>query len=390
MPRSYLSVSMLHCLFVLVAALSLCASPIRAQSYAEGGVCFVFYGAPGTIDYPWSVTAFLELYYDPTPQTNANGAYLNLLDGMAYYTYTNKSGAITLWSAQEVSTGVLYVDSPAPVDSSGLSFLVAPATRRPFQSFQLPGAGPKQSFGYITLTNDSSAQGGAYVQLGAAFALDTASQAWVAQGIPGFVNRYIANSSANAANVNYTNCVAAITNSNGRVSPVSPSSANTATSFTYSYSISDGASYNVTTVLAITTAPTLLVDQLGNSYQNITAVQGRRSYTYLPTGATVTSSVTGLSTAVGLPSQRWYPFALLQSTPGVYSTATAPFVDGEGIGFSISPAQPVNGVAPGSGTQYAAITVHVAAPDTVSYPVLTEFNFVTAPLISKQQQSYVL
>jgi len=374
-------------LLLVAAALSLFSLTIHAQPYPTGGVCYIFYGAPGTIDYPWSVTVSLNLLYDPTVQSNANGQYYNILSGDARYTFTNKSGIPTELSVQQMAgSQPLYINSALPVDSAGTSFLVAPRTRA-FQSFQLPGVGPKQSFGYIMLTNSTAGQSAPYVQLGSAFTIDTASQAWVSS-IPGFVSRTIGPASLNAAAVDYTNCVANVTVN--RAAAVTSAPANTATQFSYSYSISDGATYSVNTTLAITTTatPQLYVDQLGNSYQNITSVSGTRVYTHLPTGATVISAVTGLSNGAGTPSQRWYPFAYLQSAPGVYSTSTAPYLDGEGIGFTISPAAPVNGNAPGAGAQNSIINVRVAAPNTVSYATLTELSYVTAPLSNQQQQTY--
>ena len=379
-------------LLLVAAVLSLCSLAARAQSYAEGGVCFVFYGNPGTIDYPWAVTVYLDLEYSSVVQSNANGQYYEIVDGGAQYAYTNKSGVTTLSSSQELEEGPLYINSAIPVDSSGLIFLVAPNTRFPFRSFQLPGVGPVQSFGYITLTNATAGQSSAYVQLGAAFTLDTYSQAWVANGIPGFVNHPIPVSSINALSVDYDACQATINANNGVVTPVTPSPSNTASKFNYSYTISDGATYTVSTNLVVTTTstPLLFLDQLGNTYQNITTVSGKRVYTYLPTGTSIISTVSGLSAASGTPSQRFYPFAYLQSSHGIYTTSTAPYLDGDGLGFTISPAAPINGYAPGTGSQNSAITVHVAATTTVSEAILTELTYNTAPLFNKQQQTYTL
>ena len=161
--------------------------------------------------------------------------------------------------------------------------------------------------------------------------------------------------------------------------------------FSYFYSVSDGLTYRVSGNLTITCTSGFAsqVDQLGNPYQTIVNVTGTRLYTYLPTGAQILSTVSGLSTAASaLPSQRWYPYALLSAAPGVYTMNTAPFLDREGVEFSLSPSVPVNGVAPGVGVQYSATTVYYSTPEPSA--VLSEGYYVNQPLINFQQQIYTL
>ena len=383
--------SLLSLLLVAAAAL-LCCGTAQAQSFGFGSVCFIFYGAPGTIDYPWSATVYLDFVYDQPAQKSTYGTYYDIIEGDATYTYTNKSGHVTVSSTQPVyANSRIYIDTAVPVDSNdGLSLFVA--NNNHFSGFgpslQLPGVGPLQSFGSITL--NAANLGSPFIQLGPAFQLDPASQAWVATGLPGFVNRVIAPSANhNSQNVNYSLCTAAISRTNGKVTPVTPTAANTATLFHYSYFISDNATYSVNTSLAVSASSTLFVDELGNTYQNITAVSGTRIYTYLPTGATVTSSVTGLSASAGTPSQRWYPFAYLQLRSH-YTTNNAPYLDADGLGYGISPAAPINGDPPGNGTQYSDVTVQVAPTTLLAYPVLTELEYNTAPVLNKQRQTYTL
>ena len=161
----------------------------------------------------------------------------------------------------------------------------------------------------------------------------------------------------------------------------------------WSYYISDGATYSVVTNLSITTSSAFATtkDALGNPYQTVVNVTGTRVYTYLVTGATLTSAIAGLSSALTpTPSQRFYPYSLLASAPGVYSMSSAPFVDGEGIGFTVSPSIPANGNAPGAGTLYSVASVRVAASAPTSTGVLTEAAYVTLPLLALQQQTYSL
>ena len=67
-------------------------------------------------------------------------------------------------------------------------------------------------------------------------------------------------------------------------------------------------------------------------------------YTYLPTGASVTSTVTGLFTnptpGPVVADQRFFPYAYLASAPGIYTVNTAPYLDGAGLQFSVSPSVP--------------------------------------------------
>ena len=74
----------------------------------------------------------------------------------------------------------------------------------------------------------------------------------------------------------------------------------------------------------------------------------------------------------------------------MYTTDNAPFLDGDGIGFSISPAAPVNGKPPGSGTPNSAITVAVLGANPAAQVVLTELSYLTAPLFGLQRQTYTL
>ena len=164
---------------------------------------------------------------------------------------------------------------------------------------------------------------------------------------------------------------------------------NGGTRLSYSYFISDGATYSVSTNLTITTlsAFATTVDTLGNPYQTVTGVTGTRRYTFLPTGATVVSTVSGLSTLPSsAPDQRFYPYSLLASGPGVYTTFTAPLLDSNGIGFTVSPVIPVNGVAPGTGTQYNSTSIYFLS--TLTTVVLIDGVYISPPLVSNQQQYY--
>ena len=91
--------------------------------------------------------------------------------------------------------------------------------------------------------------------------------------------------------------------------------------------MSDGLTYSVQTNLSITTTSAFAntQDGLGNPYQVVTNITGTRLYTFLPNSSSVTSHVSFQPLSFSGGSQRFYPFALLASAPGVYTINTAPF-----------------------------------------------------------------
>ena len=114
-------------------------------------------------------------------------------------------------------------------------------------------------------------------------------------------------------------------------------------------------------------------------------------YTYLVDGSSLTSTITGLSTgsAAATASQRFYPYSLLSSAPGVYSAATAPFLDGAGVAFGVSPAVPALGASLSSSTLYSSTTVRLLSTQGAD-AVLVDGVVLSLPLESLQQQSYSL
>ena len=174
---------------------------------------------------------------------------------------------------------------------------------------------------------------------------------------------------------------------NGLRAPTQPSVSNGGTRISYSYFISDGSTFSVqgSLVLSASTAFATTRDLLGNPYQTVTAVSGTRVYTYIPTGGVVTSTVTAIA-AVGTADQRFYPYALLAAAPGVYSLNTAPFLDGQGVGFSFSPAAPALGSPVGAGTQYTSTSVFFATPESTA--VVTELYYTGLPSVALQTQTY--
>ena len=366
---------------------------------ASASLCLLFYSLPGNVDYPWSSAISLQLSYNPSPVNGSAGLAFSLVGGSGLRVFTNRFGASsttgltldTSWPA------LLYPASLLPLDYVGL-------TLTPSSPLQLPGAGPLSPlFSSLVLWNAS----GTLTERGAA-TVDAAGSAWQSS-LPGFLNTTLGASNVNALAADYAQCRAPLTFTNGRRSPTQPSTFNGAAVFQYSYQVSDGLNYTVVGNLTITCASAFATaqDALGNPYQTITGVSGTRLYTFLPTGAQLLSTVTGVgypAVVAGSPlgDQRWYPYSLLAASPGVYSVDTAPFLDADGVQFYLSPAIPVNGVAPGVGPQQSFTRVYVgvqgqvgvqwAQPVTgqevVGGSVLVDGVYNAPPLLALQRQTY--
>ena len=370
--------------FTLTASYSGLSSSLVTPSVAS--LCVIFYSLPGNIDYPWSSATSLSILYDPTVITTSAGTAVTVLSGNGTRTFTNRFGnafinSLTIAppaSAPANNSNLLYLASQSPVDAAGLSL----ALNTPIQ---LAGNGPAQLFSLINWFNQSG-----IVIEGNSFRVDGLGSAFLST-VPGFLNVTVGAGNVNALAPNYGTCQAPISFTNGLRPPTQPSVSNGAMVFTYSYSVSDGVTYVVSGNLTITCTSQFasLTDQLGNPYQIVTNVQGTRLYTYLPNGAQILSTVSGLSEAAyALASQRFYPYALLSASPGVYTMSTAPFLDHQGVEFNIVPSAPVNGLAPGVGVQYNATTVYFTTPEPSA--VLTEGYFINQPLINLQYQLYTL
>jgi hypothetical protein len=151
----------------------------------------------------------------------------------------------------------------------------------------------------------------------------------------------------------------------------------------YLHYITDGATYSVTCNLSVTTSSAFATptDQLRNPFQTVLNVTGTRTYVFLSTEASLTSTVTGLTR-----SGRFYPYSLLTSGPGVNSV---PFLDYDRPAFTVVvPPIPADGVAPGSGTQYSVVEVVVNFSTPSSSVMLTENHYTQLPNPALQQQLY--
>ena len=264
------------------------------------------------------------------------------------------------------SPSLLYLNSSTAVDSVGLTFNAS-------KPLQLPGVGPEQVFPQITLASVASQ----VVEVNSS-RIDNLGTA-VLSSVSAFTNVTMAPSDFNALVAVYPSCQAPITFINGLRSPTQPAASNSAQHLSYSYTLSDGSTYVVHTSLTLSIVQQFVfpntADQLGNVYQPVLAITGNRSYTHLPTGTTLISSVTSIntqSTTTPPASQRFYPYAFLASSPGIYSINTAPFIDADGLSFLIQPAAPLLGMAVGQGPTSNLTRVFLTATPNSTAVVVTE------------------
>ena len=360
---------------------------LPATPTAVASLCILAYGLPGTLDFPFSVATSLTFVYDTSVVDGGDaGDSVQLLNGTGTRVYTNRFGEtfttqLTLTPSTDPGLNLLYINYSLPVNEDGIAFTTSVPV-------QLPGTGPTQPTSVISLV--SSPEGGVIEYGGGR--VDPIGQAYLST-LPCFLQRTIPASNVNNIAVKYATCQAPITFSNGLRPPTQPSYYNGAQSIRYSYTISDDDSYIVQTDLVLTLSSAFATsrDQLGNPYQTVVNATGTRVYTYLNTSNTITSVVTGLSSAQsGVPSQRFYPYALLSSAPGVYTINTAPFLDGDGIAFHIDPSAPLDGNEPYVSVHYSAVRVLLATPPSGGDPVVTEADATAPPLLSYQHQTYSL
>ena len=350
---------------------------------ASASLCVMFYSLPGNIDHTFSIAISMTFVYNSTTVTTPYGTAVPVLSGSGTRVYTNRFGVVQLTTAFTIAppvnaSNLLYLGNALPVDPTGLTLNLASA-------IPLPGHGPTVTYTTLRLYNAS----GIVLESGSS-RIDSLGSAFLSS-VAGFNNVTIGASNINSLAPNYGACQAPITFTN-RVRPTFVANgSNGAMRVSYSYFISDGATYSVQGNLTLTmsSASGSNFDALGNPYQIVSNVSGTRLYTYLPNGGTVLSTVFGLTTgAYAYADQRFYPYALLSSAPGVYSTNTAPLWDYDGLEFGISPAAPEAGMPPGVGTQYNATSVYFETPESTA--VLTDGYFVNLPLAQYQQQYYTL
>ena len=290
--------------------------------------------------------------------------------------------SITLGSTHQLSlVACRYLNSTLPVDQSGIFYGLANGWT------QLPGIGPTDTYSTLLLYNASG-----YLAEQGDQRIDNLGSAFLAT-VPSFRNLTIGASNVNALAANYATCKAPITFSNGLRSPTQPSASNGAARFRFTYNISDGATYTVFTNLTLTAASGFATTQdlLGNPYQQLTNATGTRLYTYLPTGQQLLSTVNGLyfEDYVFAGDQRWYPYTLLASAPGVYTTNTAPFLDYDGITYRISPSAPVLGDPINANTSVQSY-INVFQATTLVTSFLLEDYIDTVPVPALQQQTFTL
>ena len=325
----------------------------------------------------------MNFLYNTATVNTASGIAVTILSGTGTRTFTNRFGTSTTVSFTVAPSGTVYADnllylnSSLPFDSHGLTLnLTSPV--------QLPGHGPAVLYSALNLYNQSGIIGE-----GGSFRVDGLGSAFLST-VPGFFNVTIG-----AANVNSLAPTYGTWQSSHLIHQRS-ACAHTAVGvqwrdshLLFVTSSQTGVNYSVSGNLTFTTTSAFAntADSLGNPYQTVISVNGTRLYTYLPTGAQLRSTVSGVTTsAYANADQRFYPYSLLGAAPGVYFQNTAPFFDYDGVEFGVSPPVPALGSPLGLGTQYNATSLYFTTSEATA--VLTEGYYLSLPVVTYQQQSY--
>ena len=349
---------------------------------ATSSLCLILYSLPGNVDYPFSIATSAIFTYSSAVVSTPQGRAVTILSGSGTRTYTNKFGFsfttpfVIASAGADNANNLLYIGSSFPFDSRGLTLNLSSPT-------QLPGAGPQTLSTLINVYNNS----GVIFEYGIA-RVDGLGSAWLST-VPGFVNSTIGPANLNALGPDYGQCSAPISFTNGLRPPIEPNANNGGMRFTYTYFVSDGLTYSVSGSLLFTATSgfATTIDQLGNNYQIVANITGTRTYNYFPTNQQVVSQVMGVSSAsFRYADQRFYPYALLVASPGVYTVDAAPFLDQDGVEFAISPPAPATGAAPGTGVQYSAISLYNSAPEPNA--VLIDGTYTSLPVFALQHQTY--
>ena len=186
------------------------SSPIPSGPSAS--LCFILYGLPGSIDYPFSIAYSLRATYSSSTTTTSAGTAVTVYSVSGTRTYTNRFGASSsVGISQSSSSSLLYLNSAVPFDVNGLTL----STSSPVQ--QPGGNGPAALVSQLTLSNVS----GVVVEAGT-YRLDQFGSAFLSS-VPGFTNVSIGAANVNSLSVNYPGCTAPVTFSNGLRAPTQPS-----------------------------------------------------------------------------------------------------------------------------------------------------------------------
>ena len=345
-----------------------------------GYLCLMFYGLPGDVEFPWSAATAVSFSYTPVDATR-----VLITNGTGSRVYTDSFGdsfitplAVAQPNLQGNDNYLFLGNTSPPVDSSGLLWLFSGPV-------QLPATGLNSLVTSVSVYEDNS-----LVVEGAEGRIDPSGSAFLSN-VPGFVNTTIGAQDINHLTALAASCQALITFTNGARSPAQPNSANSGQQFNFSYFVTDGETYTVEANLTLTASTSFAVNtnSLGVQYQTIVNAAGTRLYTYLATGATILSRVSGLN-STSKADQSFYPYSLYIAAPGVYSENTAPFLDGNGIEYNVSPPVPRPGAAPGSPTEFSSVNVFQYVSDSPSLFGLMEARSLNLPDFTQQQQIFVL
>ena len=312
-------------------------------------VCVILYATTGFLEYPWSIAIKLNVYYNSTVLTDADGTSVQLINATGTRTFTNKYGSAFTTAVTGLSgmyPNRLFLGGQ-PVDFNGIGLQLA-------SNIQVPGQSPINTNNVELLAADASGNGiYEYLYLPNDFqdltypnapvgVIDQSSVAFVSN-IAGFTSVTVNTGSRSAALVNYQTCTAGIAIANGLANRPSSNIGATSLVYRYTYYTTDGQSSTTANLLITCASANPQQDALGNYYQTVVAINGTR--TIIDGSFQVISRVTGMyaypTTSDNYAPQRIYPFSYSSSPPRSYTVSTTPFLDVNGIQFLVDPPVPI-------------------------------------------------
>ena len=349
--------------------------------------CYVMYGLPATLDSPWSSVLTATILVDTTqvqygrasyalPSGNSSVPYYPTIGGTGQRNYTNRFGQSTINSltldplGEDYESNQLWLTSPY---ASSLSWHLN-------GTILTPGGLPATDIS--SYLDPYPIEGTAYgygVGAGSNALNNDPSKTFFVSSAPGFQPAVYNNVPLTAINSTTVGIVSGYVGSNGmcvaqfQTVPFSPPAPGVAV-YQFSYTLQGGnatLAYNVSASLQLTTDGTVTTDALGNSFFQVAAITGTRTYTFLATGASQTVSVVALLPICSGPS--------VSNLDAIYCNNNRlylqyPFIDRLGLAFQVSANIPRDGLPPSSAsTNIAGVYVYRETAIEEANPALGQY-----------------
>ena len=298
-------------------------------TYQTVSFCYVAYGGPGTLDYPWSsVISGTGLIDSSVTVTSRNQSGYQLIGFTGTRTYTNRYNQqtvtnITLAAYAEdggYNDAVIYTTVPY-IDTNGLVFRLSRNTSFPgglfgnIDNIFNDKVYPNGSIVYAESPGTTAGTRGQYVVSSQRSPFVDVSRQRIITTIPGFTG-----------STDMTQCVASFATQSA------PNYAAGTYTFNWNYNVTDNSKYIIAVSAFVVGDGSVQTDALGNTFTVAAYISGTRTITNLTTQQVFTSTITGLLPYHSLPTNSFYvntnrfyfAYPYLDSTGLAYSFQTMP------------------------------------------------------------------